>query len=97
MLVAIGLVYMIMVILFRSLLVLLVNLCAQPLVVIGGFVSLAATGRALDLSALIGLLMRSGIVVTNATVLLDDRRGDDPGLDPAAARRRRDQDRGRQS
>ena len=49
----------------------LVILCALPLVVIGAFVALAATGRALDLSALIGLRMRRGIVVTNTIVLLD--------------------------
>jgi Na+/H+-translocating membrane pyrophosphatase len=41
---------------------------ALPLVVIGAFVSLAATDRALDLSALIGLLMLIAIVVTNAIV-----------------------------
>src|ERR671932_2569819 len=59
MLVAIGLVYLAMVI-----------LCALPLAVIGAFVVLAVTGHALDLSALIGLLMLTGIVVTNAIVLL---------------------------
>jgi HAE1 family hydrophobic/amphiphilic exporter-1 len=37
----------------------------------GAFVTLAATGRALDLSAIIGLLMLRGITVTNAIVLLD--------------------------
>jgi HAE1 family hydrophobic/amphiphilic exporter-1 len=57
--VAIGLVYLLLVIFF-----------ALPLVVITGFVSLATTGRALDLSTLIGLLMLRGIVVTNAVVLL---------------------------
>jgi HAE1 family hydrophobic/amphiphilic exporter-1 len=71
MLVAIGLVYLIMVILFRSLLVPLVILCALPLAVIGAFIALAVTGRELDLSALIGMLMLIGIVVTNAIVLLD--------------------------
>jgi hydrophobic/amphiphilic exporter-1 (mainly G- bacteria), HAE1 family len=71
MLVAIGLVYLIMVILFRSLLVPVVILCALPLAVIGAFIALAVTGRELDLSALIGLLMLIGIVVTNAIVLLD--------------------------
>jgi multidrug efflux pump subunit AcrB len=60
-----------MVILFRMRLAFLVILCALPLIVIGAFVSLAATGRALDLSALIGLLMLRGIVVTNAIVLRD--------------------------
>ena len=71
MLVAIGLVYLIMVVLFRSLLVPVVILCPLPPAVIGAFVALAVTGHALDLSALIGLLMLRGIVVTNAIVLLD--------------------------
>ena len=71
MLVAIGLVYLIMVMLFRSLLVPLVILCALPLAVIGALVVLAVTGHSLDLPALIGLLMLTGIVVTNAIVLLD--------------------------
>jgi HAE1 family hydrophobic/amphiphilic exporter-1 len=61
-LVAIGLVYL--------RLVPLVTFFALPLVVIGAFVSLAATGRAPDRSALIGLLMLIAIVVTNAIVLL---------------------------
>jgi multidrug efflux pump subunit AcrB len=81
MLVGIGLVNLLMVILFGSVLVPLaiffalrvpvVIFFAPPLVVVGCFVVLAVTGRALDLSALIGLLMLTGIVVTNAIVLLD--------------------------
>jgi hypothetical protein len=42
---------------------------ALAMVVIGSFVSLAAIGHALGLSALIGLLKLRGIVVTNAIVL----------------------------
>jgi HAE1 family hydrophobic/amphiphilic exporter-1 len=71
MLVAIGLVYLVLVILFRSLLVPFVILFALPLALIGALVGLAVTGRALDLSALIGTLMLIGVVVTNAIVLLD--------------------------
>jgi HAE1 family hydrophobic/amphiphilic exporter-1 len=59
MLVAIDLVYLTMVILFAL------------LAVVGAFVSLVLTGSALDLPALIGLLMLTGIVVTNAIVRLD--------------------------
>ena|SRR5437763_3970324 len=66
MLVGIGLVYPIVVILIYLLLVPLLTFVALPLVVIRGFVSLAATGRTLDLSALIGLRMLRGIVITNA-------------------------------
>ena len=61
-LVGIGLVYL--------LLVPLVIFFALPLAVTGAFVVLAMTGHALDLSALIGLLMLIAIVVTNAIVLL---------------------------
>ena len=70
---AIGLVYPIVVILVCLLVVpvVILVLFALPLAVFGGFVSLAVTGRALDLSEIIGLLMQRGIVVTNATVLLD--------------------------
>jgi len=71
MLVAIGLVYLIMVVLFRSLLIPFVILFSLPLAVIGALVGLAVTGKTLDLSALIGMLMLIGIVVTNAIVLLD--------------------------
>jgi hypothetical protein len=71
MLMAIGLVYWIMVMLFRVLLVPAVILCALPRVVIGAFVAVAVTGREFDLFALIGLLMLSDIVVINAIVLRD--------------------------
>ena len=71
MLVAIGLVYLLMVVLFRSLLMPVVILCPLPPAVMGAFVAPAVTGHALDLSALIGLLMLIDIVVINATVLLD--------------------------
>ena len=43
-----------------------VILFALPLVVIGAFVALAMTGRVLDLSSLIGMLMLIDIVATNA-------------------------------
>ena len=68
MLVAIGLVYVVMLILLRSLLEPVVILFAL-LADIDAFVALAVTGHAPDLSALIGLLMLIDIVVTNAIVL----------------------------
>lgn len=71
MLVAIGLVYLVMVFVFRSLLVPFVILFSLPLAVIGALVALAITRRTLDMSALIGVLMLIGVVVTNAVVLLD--------------------------
>jgi HAE1 family hydrophobic/amphiphilic exporter-1 len=71
MLVAIGLVYVVMVILFRSLLVPFVILFALPLAAIGALIALFVTQHELDLSAMVGMLMLIGIVVTNAIVLLD--------------------------
>ena len=47
-----------------------VILLALPLVAIGAFTAPAVTGHALDLSALISMLMLRSIVVTNAIVLL---------------------------
>jgi hypothetical protein len=69
MLVGIGLVNLLMVILFGSVLVPLAIFFALPLAVIDSFVAFAVTGRALDLSTLTGLRMLDGIVVTNAIVL----------------------------
>jgi hypothetical protein len=57
MLVAIRLVYLILVILVRLLLAPVVILSVLPLAVVGTFVALAMAGCALELSALIGLLM----------------------------------------
>lgn len=68
---AIGLVYLIMVATFRSLLKPLVLLAAIPFAATGAIVALVATHTALSLPSLVGLLMLIGIVVTNAIVLLD--------------------------
>src|SRR5205807_4588330 len=68
---AIALVYLIMVATFRSLLKPLVLLVSIPFAASGAIVALVVTGTALSLPGLIGLLMLTGIVVTNAIVLLD--------------------------
>jgi HAE1 family hydrophobic/amphiphilic exporter-1 len=68
---AIGLVYLIMVATFRSLIKPLVLLVSIPFAATGAIVALVVTGTALSLPAMIGLLMLTGIVVTNAIVLLD--------------------------
>ncbi len=68
---AIVLVYLVMVIIFRSLVHPLTILFSLPLAVIGASAALLITHRELDLSAGIGMLMLVGIVVTNAIVLLD--------------------------
>ncbi len=68
---AIVLVYVLMVLTFGSLVDPFILLFALPLAAIGAFPALLVTGRTLSISALIGLLMLVGIVVTNAIVLLD--------------------------
>ena len=69
--VAILLVYVMMVLTFNSLITPFIILFSLPLATIGAFAALYLTGRPIGVSALIGLLMLIGIVVTNAIVLLD--------------------------
>ena len=71
MLIAILLVYLIMVATFRSLLNPLILLVSIPFAAVGAVIALVATGTALGMPSLVGLLMLIGIVVTNAIVLLD--------------------------
>jgi HAE1 family hydrophobic/amphiphilic exporter-1 len=68
---AIGLVYLIMVATFRSLLKPLVLLVSIPFAATGAIIALVITNTSLSLPGLIGILMLTGIVVTNAIVLLD--------------------------
>ncbi|HKV87524.1 MAG TPA: efflux RND transporter permease subunit, partial [Candidatus Dormibacteraeota bacterium] len=68
---AIALVYLIMVATFRSLLKPLVLLVSIPFAATGAIVALVVTNTSLSLPGLIGILMLTGIVVTNAIVLLD--------------------------
>jgi HAE1 family hydrophobic/amphiphilic exporter-1 len=69
--VAILLVYIVMVLVFDSLIDPLVIMFSLPLATIGAFPALFLTQRPIGISALIGFLMLIGIVVTNAIVLLD--------------------------
>ncbi len=69
--IAIGLVYVVMVLFFGSLSTPFVIMFSLPLASIGSFLALWITGRAFGISAMIGILMLVGIVVTNAIVLLD--------------------------
>ncbi len=69
--VAILLVYLVMVLVFNSLVDPLVIMFSLPLAMIGAFPALFLTQRPIGVSALIGFLMLIGIVVTNAIVLLD--------------------------
>lgn len=69
--VAVLLVYLVMVLVFNSLIDPLVIMFSLPLATIGAFPALFLTQRPIGISALIGFLMLIGIVVTNAIVLLD--------------------------
>jgi len=69
--VAVLLVYIVMVLVFNSLVDPLVIMFSLPLATIGAFPALFLTQRPIGISALIGFLMLIGIVVTNAIVLLD--------------------------
>ena len=68
--VAILLAYLVMALFLRSFLDPLVILVSLPLASIGAVLALLISGRPLDLSGLMGLLMLVGIVLTNAIVLL---------------------------
>ena len=84
--VAVALVYLILVIFFRSLLIPLVILLAIPLTTVGAFGALLLTGTALSVPALLGVLLLIGIVVANAILLIDfviNAEGEHASLDDA--------------
>lgn len=71
MLVAIAIVFLLLVMTFRSLMQPLILLVSIPFAATGALALLLITGRPMGISALIGMLMLIGIVVTNAIVLID--------------------------
>ncbi|MEK3980684.1 efflux RND transporter permease subunit [Psychrobacillus sp. FSL K6-2836] len=71
MLVSIGIVFLIMVITFKSIKAPIAILCSLPLAAIGAILGILITRIPVDITALLGALMLIGIVVTNAIVLLD--------------------------
>ncbi len=71
MLVAIAIVFLLLVATFRSLAQPLILLVSIPFAATGALALLLITGTPLGISALIGMLMLIGIVVTNAIVLID--------------------------
>lgn len=71
MLVSIGIVFLIMVITFKSIKAPIAILCSLPLAAIGAILGILISRIAVDITALLGALMLIGIVVTNAIVLLD--------------------------
>ncbi|HZY57942.1 MAG TPA: efflux RND transporter permease subunit, partial [Rubrobacteraceae bacterium] len=84
--VALALVYLILVVFFRSLVVPLIILLAVPLTTVGAFGALLLTDTALSVPALLGVLLLIGIVVSNAILLVDfieNARGGHESLDEA--------------
>jgi hydrophobic/amphiphilic exporter-1 (mainly G- bacteria), HAE1 family len=68
---AIVLVYLVMVAQFESFLHPFVIMFTVPLAAVGAIVALVITGRNLDISGMIGVILLVGIVVNNAIVLVD--------------------------
>ncbi|PLR95412.1 efflux RND transporter permease subunit [Bacillus sp. T33-2] len=71
MLAAIAIVYLVLVVTFGGGLAPFAILFSLPFTVIGGLVGLLISGETISVSAMIGMLMLIGIVVTNAIVLID--------------------------
>jgi HAE1 family hydrophobic/amphiphilic exporter-1 len=71
MMISIGLVFLIMIITFKSFRAPIAIMCSLPLAAIGAILALIITRIAVEATALLGALMLIGIVVTNAIVLLD--------------------------
>ncbi|WP_338788500.1 efflux RND transporter permease subunit [Metabacillus sp. FJAT-53654] len=71
MLASIGIVFLIMVITFKTIRAPIAILCSLPLAAIGAILGIIISGISVDITALLGALMLIGIVVTNAIVLLD--------------------------
>ncbi|MFD3448355.1 efflux RND transporter permease subunit [Microbacteriaceae bacterium 4G12] len=71
MLVSIGIVFLIMVITFKTIRAPIAILCSLPLAAVGAILGLLIGRISVDITALLGALMLIGIVVTNAIVLLD--------------------------
>jgi HAE1 family hydrophobic/amphiphilic exporter-1 len=71
MLIAIGMVYIVMVIAFREGRAPLAVLFSLPFALIGGLGGTIAAGEPVSVSTMIGFLMLIGIVVTNAIVLIE--------------------------
>lgn len=69
--VAVGLVFLVMSMTFGGIRTPLIILSSLIFIPVGSLTALLITGQALSMSAMIGMLMLVGIVVTNAVVLLD--------------------------
>ncbi|MDI4649314.1 efflux RND transporter permease subunit [Cohnella hashimotonis] len=71
MIAAVGLVFLVMSMTFGGIVTPLIILSSLIFIPVGSLGALLVTGQALSMSAMIGMLMLVGIVVTNAVVLLD--------------------------
>jgi HAE1 family hydrophobic/amphiphilic exporter-1 len=67
----VGLIYAVMVLLFRSFFKPITILSALPLSLGGAFVALLITGKALDLPSMIGMLMLLGLAAKNSILLVE--------------------------
>jgi HAE1 family hydrophobic/amphiphilic exporter-1 len=82
--VAIILVYMVLASQFNSFIQPFIIMVAQPLAIIGGVVSLWATGHSLNIFSMIGLVLLMGLVAKNSILLVDltnQRRADGKGIE----------------
>jgi HAE1 family hydrophobic/amphiphilic exporter-1 len=80
--VAVLLMYLVLVVQFRSFLAPVAILASLPLSLIGVMLALLLTGSTLNLMSLIGVILLMGIVAKNAILLLDfARRAEGSGLD----------------
>ena len=68
---AIALIYLIMVMQFRSCLQPIIIVCTIPLSLVGAIIALFVTGQGVDVSVAMGVVTLIGISVNNAIVLLD--------------------------
>lgn len=68
---SVALVYLVMAAQFESFLHPFVIIFTIPLALVGAVLALVLTGRSMDISAMIGLILLAGVVVNNAIVLVD--------------------------
>ncbi len=88
MIVAVILVYLLLVVLFQSWIDPLLILLAVPASLSGVLWMLSATGTTLNVESLMGAIMAIGIAASNSILLVhfaNDRRLEDPSVDPASA------------
>lgn len=71
MFISIGIVFLIMIITFKSIKTPIAIICTLPLAAIGAILGIVISRIPIDITTLLGALMLIGIVVTNAIVLLD--------------------------